>query len=82
MNGVHESSVNILTGVPVAYLSLPYSQSQFALPLVTPAAGSALVDFERHQAATEQKGDCQGDLKLDQSQRRTYHVDKMPIMTK
>lgn len=82
MKGVHESSANILTGVPVAYLSFPYSQSQFPLPLVTPPAGSALVDFEGHQAATEQKGDCQGDLKLDQSQRRTYHVDKMPVITK
>lgn len=44
-------------------------------------ADSALVDFERHQAATEQKGDCQGDLKLDQSQRRSY-VDKRPVMKK
>ena len=81
MNGAHESSVNVLTGVPVAYLSFPYSQSQFPLPRVTPPADSALVDFERHQAATEQKGDCQGDLKLDQSQRRSY-VDKRPIMKK
>ena len=81
MNGVHGSSVTVLTGVPVVYLSFPYSQSQFPLPSVTPPAGSALVDFERRQAATEQKGDCQGDLKLDQSQRRSY-VDKRPIMKK
>ena len=39
MNGAHESSVNVLTGVPVAYLSFPYSQSQFPLPRVTPTSG-------------------------------------------
>ncbi|TEA38938.1 hypothetical protein DBR06_SOUSAS1710015 [Sousa chinensis] len=46
---------HVLTGVPVANLSFPYSQSQFPLPLVTPPAGSALVDFKRHQAATENR---------------------------
>lgn len=71
----------VLTGVPVANVSFPNSQSQLPLPRVTPLVGSALVDFKQHQAATrgQQKGDCQRDLKLDQSQR-TYPMGKIPIV--
>uniref|UniRef100_A0A9L0J106 Spermatid nuclear transition protein 1 n=1 Tax=Equus asinus TaxID=9793 RepID=A0A9L0J106_EQUAS len=69
-DGRKRMNVYLLTRVPVAHMSFLHSQSQLPLPRVTPPAGSALVDFKQHQAARGQpKGDCQGDLKSDQSQR-------------
>lgn len=49
--GQEEGNGGVLTSVPVANLSFPYSQSQLPLPLVTPPVGSVLVDFIQHQAA-------------------------------
>lgn len=73
----------VLTGVPIANMSFSHSQSQLPLPRVTPSVGSGLVNFIQHQAARRgQQEDCQGDLKLDQSQRRAYRVGKMPVVTK
>lgn len=49
--GQEKENGGVLTSVPVANMSFPYSQSQLPLPLVMLPMGSVLVDFIQHQAA-------------------------------